>query len=283
MHNLPSTALPYFLYSLGIILREGLEAILVIIALAAGTRDVDGHDRSRDVYGGAILAVVASVVLAWAVNHLIGDDVNDTLEGAFQFLAAATLFYVSSWLTSKAQADQWNKFIAAKVRIARESALPSVALGLTAFLAVIREGAETIVFFQALTAGATLALERDAVMLGVAAGAVGLAVIFWTLTRAAYRIPLRALFTVTSVMLYALAVVFVGQGAASWQEANLLGATFVEHVPQITALGLFPTVQSIGAQVALIAVAMLAYFFPRGGSRGAVKVERTARSATRPT
>ena len=283
MHNLPSTALPYFLYSLGIILREGLEAILVIIALAAGTRDVDGHDRSRDVYGGAILAVVASVVLAWAVNHLIGDDVNDTLEGAFQFLAAATLFYVSSWLTSKAQADQWNKFIAAKVRIARESALPSVALGLTAFLAVIREGAETIVFFQALTAGATLALERDAVMLGVAAGAVGLAVIFWTLTRAAYRIPLRALFTVTSVMLYALAVVFVGQGAASWQEANLLGATFVEHVPQITALGLFPTVQSIGAQVALIAVAMLAYFFPRGGSRGAVKVERTAPSATRPT
>ena len=283
MHNLPSTALPYFLYSLGIILREGLEAILVIIALAAGTRDVDGHDRSRDVYGGAILAVVASVVLAWAVNHLIGDDVNDTLEGAFQFLAAATLFYVSSWLTSKAQADQWNKFIAAKVRIARESALPSVALGLTAFLAVIREGAETIVFFQALTAGATLALERDAVMLGVAAGAVGLAVIFWTLTRAAYRIPLRALFTVTSAMLYALAVVFVGQGVASWQEANLLGATFVEHVPQITALGLFPTVQSIGAQVALIAVAMLAYFFPRGGSRGAVKVERTATSATRPT
>jgi high-affinity iron transporter len=283
MHNLPSTALPYFLYSLGIILREGLEAILVIIALAAGTRDVDGHDRSRDVYRGAILAVVASVVLAWAVNHLIGDDVNDTLEGAFQFLAAATLFYVSSWLTSKAQADQWNKFIAAKVRIARESALPSVALGLTAFLAVIREGAETIVFFQALTAGATLALERDAVMLGVAAGAVGLAVIFWTLTRAAYRIPLRALFTVTSAMLYALAVVFVGQGVASWQEANLLGATFVEHVPQITALGLFPTVQSIGAQVALIAVAMLAYFFPRGGSRGAVKVERTARSATRPT
>ncbi|MHB8383478.1 MAG: FTR1 family iron permease [Candidatus Binataceae bacterium] len=283
MFTATGTSIPYFLYALGIILREGLEAILVIIALAAGTRNVEGYDRSREVYYGAMLAVIASVGLAWAVHHVIGDDASDTLEGVFQFLAAGTLFYVSSWLTAKSQADQWNKFIAGKVESARDSAAPSLALGLTAFLAVIREGGETIVFFQALTAGATLAAERHAVMLGIVAGAIGLAVIFWVLTRAAYRIPLRAVFTVTSVMLYALAVVFVGQGVASWQESGMLGATFIDHVPQITALGLYPTVQSIGAQLILIVVAILSYLLPRGGDRTAVKVERRARSASRPT
>ncbi len=283
MFNLTGTAIPYFLYALGIIVREGLEAILVIIALAAGTRNVEGQDRSRDVYGGALLAVIASVALAWAVNHVIGDDASDTLEGGFQFLAAATLFYVSSWLTSKAQADKWIRFIADKVESARHSSIPSLALGLTAFLAVIREGGETIVFFQALTAGATLAAERHAVMLGIAVGALGLAIIFWVLTRAAYRIPLGSLFTVTSLMLYALAVVFIGQGVASWQEAGVMGATFVDHFPQIPALGMFPTVQSIGAQLILIVVAMLSYFLPRGGTRATIKVEQRAPSATRPT
>lgn len=288
MFILTGTAVPYFLYAFGIILREGLEAILVIIALAAGTRGIEGHDRSRDVYGGAILAVIASVALAWAVNHLIGDDASDTLEGVFQFLAAATLFYVSSWLTSKAQSDQWHKFIRSKVENARASAAPSIALGLTAFLAVIREGGETIVFFQALTAGATLTAERHAVMMGIVAGAIGLALIFWVLTRAAYRIPLRAVFSVTSVMLYALAVVFIGQGVASWQESGMLSATFIDHVPQITALGIFPTVQSIGAQLILIVVAILSYLLPRGRSQNgvkqtALKVEARAPSASRPT
>ncbi|HUY28649.1 MAG TPA: FTR1 family protein [Candidatus Binataceae bacterium] len=293
MFNLTRTAVPYFLYALGIILREGLEAILVIIALAAGTRnlkDRDGfHNRSRDVYAGAALAVVASVALAWVVNHVIGDDASDTLEGAFQFLAAATLFYVSSWLTSKSQANRWNRFIVEKVESARNSALPSIALGLTAFLAVIREGAETIVFFQALTAGTTQPREHDAVMLGIAAGAVGLAIIFWVLTRASHRIPLRSVFAVTSLMLYALAVIFIGQGVASWQEAGMVGATFIEHFPQIPALGIYPTVQSIAAQAILVVVAMLSYLLPRGGAEisvvhGAVKVEpQPAPSVTRPT
>ncbi|MGH7779205.1 MAG: FTR1 family iron permease [Candidatus Binataceae bacterium] len=283
MFTMTGTAAPYFLYALGIILREGLEAMLVIVALAAGTRNVGGRDRSRDVYLGAMLAVVASIALAWAVNHVIGDDASDTLEGAFQFLAAATLFYVSSWLTSKAQADQWSRFISDKVESARHSTVPAIALGLTAFLAVIREGGETIVFFQALTAGATLGAERHAVMLGIAAGAIGLAIIFWVLTRAAHKLPLRAVFTVTSLMLYALAVVFIGQGVASWQESGVLGATFIEHIPQIPVLGLFPTVQSIGAQLFLITVAMLSYFMPRGRDRSAIKVEARAPSAPRPT
>jgi len=274
-------SVPYFFYSFGILLREGLEAMLVIIALAAGARNAGGRDRSRDVYAGALLAVVASVLLAWAVNHVIGDDASDTLEGVFQFLAAATLFYVSSWLTAKNQSDRWNRFISDKVQVAERSALPALALGATAFLAVIREGAETIVFFQGLTAGANQGLERHAIFAGIIAATLGLGLVFWILTRAAYRVPLGPLFSVTSILLYALAVVFVGQGVGSWQEANVLPATFVEHVPQIPAIGLFPTLESLGAQFVLILLALAALIAPWLASRR-IKVASQAQQAPRP-
>ena len=274
-------SVPYFFYSFGILLREGLEAMLVIIALAAGARNAGGRDRSRDVYAGALLAVVASVLLAWAVNHVIGDDASDKLEGVFQFLAAATLFYVSSWLTAKSQSDRWNRFISDKVQVAERSALPALALAATAFLAVIREGAETIVFFQGLTAGATQGLERHAIFAGIIAAIAALGLVFWILTRAAYRVPLKPLFSVTSILLYALAVVFVGQGVGSWQEANLLPATFVEHVPQIPTVGLFPTLESLGAQLVLILLALAALIAPWMGSRR-IKVASQAPQAPRP-
>ena len=275
-------AIPYFFYSFGILLREGLEALLVIVALAAGTRGAAGRDRSRDVYAGAALALVASAILAWVVNDLIGDNASDTLEGVFQFLAAATLFYVSSWLTSKNQHDRWNRFISDKVRSAEQSSMPALALSATAFLAVIREGGETIVFFQGLTAGATELAERHAVFAGIVAASIVLAAVFWVLTRAAYRIPLGTVFSVTSVLLYALAVVFIGQGVGSWQEASVLPATFIDHVPQIPAIGLFPTLESIGAQLILILLALGALFGPRVGARR-VKVAGQTRQAPRLT
>src|SRR5579864_8760796 len=100
------TAVPYFLYAAGILFRDGLEAMLVVVALVAGTREAGQDKRAKDIYMGALTAIAASVALAWGVNHLISDDASDTLEGIFQVLAAATLFYVSSWLTSKSQAQQ---------------------------------------------------------------------------------------------------------------------------------------------------------------------------------
>jgi high-affinity iron transporter len=280
----PDTVIPYFLYSLGIIVREGLEAMLVVVALAAGTRNIGGRDRSKDVYRGALIAVAVSIGLAWAVNHVITDNASDTLEGVFQFLAAATLFYVSSWLTAKSQADRWLKFISGKVERAGKSAVPGFALGLAAFLAVVREGGETIVFFKALTEGTTVPIELHAIFAGLAAGLVLLAMVFWFLTRASYRIPVGAFFGVTSILLYVLAVVFVGQGVASWQESGILGATFIEHLPEIPMLGFYPTVQSIGAQVVLIALALASYFAPRRGSAGKVNVSaEQPQSAPRPT
>jgi high-affinity iron transporter len=256
------TVIPYFFYSTGILFREGMEAMLVIVALAAGTRG-NGRQHSTSIYLGAGLAIVASIILAWAVNHLITDDASDTLEGVFQILAAATLFYVSSWLTSKSQSNRWRKFISSTLENADRSAVPGFALALTGFLAVMREGAETIVFFQALRNGATEIAEQHAIAAGVVAATIALAATFVVVQRAADRIPLGLIFKATSYLLYAMAVIFIGQGVASLQEASVVPATFVDYVPTVPMLGLFPTVQTIAAQAALIMLAAAAVLFPR--------------------
>jgi high-affinity iron transporter len=277
------TAIPYFIYSAGILFREGLEALLVVIALVAGTREAGDDRRAKDIYAGALIAIVASIALAWGVNHLISDDASDTLEGIFQVLAAATLFYVSSWLTSKSQAHAWNTFIRDHVKSAQESSVPGLALGLTAFLAVIREGGETIVFFQALTVGATETVEKHAVWAGIAIAALALAVTFFVLNRAAHRIPIGRFFQATSILLYALAVVFIGQGIASFQESEWVAATFVDHVPTIPMLGLYPTVQSIAAQLALIGFAAAALLIPRGSAPVSASAPEVSAHPARPT
>ena len=277
------TVVPYFIYSAGILFREGLEALLVVIALVAGTREAGDDRRAKDIYAGALVAIAASIALAWGVNHLISDDASDTLEGIFQVLAAATLFYVSSWLTSKSQAQAWNTFIKDHVKNAQESSVPGLALGLTAFLAVIREGGETIVFFQALTVGATETVEKHAVWGGIAVAALALAVTFVILNRAAHRIPIGRFFQTTSILLYALAVVFIGQGVASFQESEWISATFVEHVPTIPMLGLYPTVQSIAAQLALLGFAAAALLIPRGSTPASTPAREVSAHPARPT
>jgi high-affinity iron transporter len=275
------TVVAYFFYSLGLLFREGMEAMLVIVALAAGTRGAGRIGRSRDIYAGAAAAIVASIALAWAVNHLISDDASDTLEGVFQIFAAATLFYVSSWLTSKGQSDRWQRFIDHRLERAERSTIPGIALGLTAFLAVMREGAETIVFFQALTSGATEAAERQAVAAGIVVAIFALAITFVVIRRAADRIPIGIFFNATSALLYALAIVFIGQGVASLQEASIVPATFVDYVPTIPMLGIFPTVQSLGAQAILLLMAAAAVFVPRRAAAREVSVAEVAPARVR--
>lgn len=257
-----TTAIPYFLYAFGILLREGLEALLVVVALAAGVRQMGRAAKVREIYFGAVLGIAVSLLLAWGVNVLITDNASDAMEGAFQIVAALTLFYVSSWLTAKTQASRWQDFLQKQLPQAGRRSIP-LAFGLSAFLAVLREGAETIVFFQALLGGASAGSERQAIWAGMGLAAVALALVFFGLQGVLARIPLRHFFRVTSILLYGLAVVFIGQAVGSLQEANVVGATFISHLPTIPVLGIFPTVQSLAAQTVLLALAVAAWFAPR--------------------
>jgi high-affinity iron transporter len=258
-----STTVAYFLYAAGILLREGFEALLVVVALTVAVAQLKNQRAIKSIYVGAALAVLASIFLAWSVGDLLSDNASDGLEGVFQLLGAATLLYVSSWLGIRGRAGNWKAFIKARVEHASHSQAPAAALALTAFTAVMREGAETIVFFQALLAGADQGGERRAVTSGIVLAVLGLIALAIVLQRAASWLPIGRFFSVTSTLLGALAVVFVGQGIASLQEAGILHATFIAQIPTIKILGVFPTVQTLTAQLALLLVVLGAIFIQR--------------------
>jgi high-affinity iron transporter len=170
--------------------------------------------------------------------------------------AMITLFYVSYWLVSKMEVAKWNRFVKSKVEkaLSRGSAL---ALASVAFLAVYREGFETVLFYKALAvsggAGSWLPLLG-----GILAGSVVLAGVYVAVNRFGVRLPLRPLFGVTSALLYYMAFVFAGKGVAELQEAGLVSLTPVGWAPRIPSMGIYPTLESLGVQGVLLLLAAVA-------------------------
>ena len=254
-----------FLQSFLIIVREGFEAILVVGAVVAFLIKTGNHDRLRSIWTGAVLGIAASgvtaVILATVLRALPAS--REIIEGATLLVAVAVLFSVSYWLVSKVEAAHWQQFIRDKVSAALSHG-GGKALAFVAFLAVYREGAETALFYQALfNEGGHVAVP---LALGIGAGAIVLAVIFTLFYRFGVRIPLRPFFTVTSALLYYMAFVFAGKGVRELQEGGALPVTLLPGFPHVEAMGIFPSVETLLAQIvllALLAFALIKTFWPR--------------------
>ncbi len=254
-----------FLQSLLIIVREGFEAILVVGAVVAFLIKTGHHDRLRSIWMGTALGVGASavtaIILATVLRALPAS--REIIEGGTLLVAVVVLFSVSYWLVSKVEAAHWQQFIRDKVSAALEHG-GGKALAFVAFLAVYREGAETALFYQALfNEGGHVALPLT---LGIIVGGVILAGIFTLFYRFGVRIPLRPFFTVTSALLYYMAFVFAGKAVRELQEGGALPVTLLSGFPHIDAMGIFPSVETLLAQLILLlllAFALIKTFWPR--------------------
>jgi high-affinity iron transporter len=254
-----------FWQSFLIILREGFEAILVIGAVVAFLLKTGHRERLRSIWIGVVLALAASGVTAVVLKTLLGKipASREIIEGLTLLVSVVVLFSVSYWLISRVEAAKWQQFIKEKVSVALEHGGGS-ALAFVSFLAVYREGAETALFYQALiNEGGNVVLP---ISLGIFFGFIALAIIFTLFYRYGVRIPLRPFFGVTSVLLYYMAFVFIGKGVKELQEGNAVSATFIPHFPTVDWLGMFPTWETLIAQLVLLilfAFALLKTFWPK--------------------
>ena len=254
-----------FWHSFLIILREGFEAILVIGAIVTFLIKTGNRNRLRAIWTGVGFALAASAATAIVLNTILSavPASREIIEGVTLLLAVGVLFSVSYWLISKVEAAKWQQFIKEKVNAALEHG-GGRALTFVAFLAVYREGAETALFYQALfNEGPNVALPLS---LGIVAGFIALAVIFTLFYRFGVKIPLRPFFSVTSVLLYYMAFVFMGKGVMELQEGNAIPLTPIAGFPSVEWLGLFPSWQGVLAQLALLllfAFAVLKTFWPK--------------------
>ena len=246
-----------------LLLREGFEAILIVGALVTFLGKAGASERRHEVVWGAWLAVLASGVTAAVVELLfhVSAGQREALEGFTMLLAVLVLFYVSYWLLSKIEADKWSAFLKGRITGALTSG-SGLALGSVAFLAVYREGFETILFYKALLSSAGPG-EAGAVALGIAFGAVALLLLYLAINRWGMRIPLRPFFAVTGMLLYYMAFVFAGEGIKDLQEAGMVGLSVLEGWPRVPALGIYPTAQSLAVQGVLVVLALVAFAWLR--------------------
>ena len=251
-----------FTSALVIMLREGLEAILVLAALIALLIKSGRREALRYVHAGWIAALALGGVTWLAASYLItlsGAD-REIAEGVTALLAAAMLLYVGFWMHRHARAARWKAFIEARVASAL-SARTMWALASISFLAVYREAFETVLFYQALwlEAGPDGHLAVGA---GFAAAVVGLALLAWLILKAGLRLPVGWFFGVGSILMAVLAVVLAGKGIAALQEAGALPVGPLD-LPAIPSLGLYPTWQGLLTQVAVVLLIVGAFAYSR--------------------
>jgi high-affinity iron transporter len=248
-----------FVQSFVIMVREGLEAILVVGALMAFLAKTGAGHRRRDIHLGVAAAIGLSLLTALAIETVfrLSRAHQEALEGATMVLATVVLFYVSYWLLSKMEVAKWNRFVRSKVQDALTTG-SAFALASVAFLAVYREGFETVLFYKALVVAAGAGASVLAMVGGMVAGALLMAAVYIAINRFGVRLPLKPLFAITSAFLYYLAFVFAGKGIAELQEAGFLPTTIVAGGPRVPAVGLYPTVETLLAQGVLVALLLAA-------------------------
>jgi high-affinity iron transporter len=251
-----------FLGAFTILLREGLEALLIVVAMLAFLRKADRAEMVRPVHLGWIAALAGGVATWWAATHLvsISGASRELTEGFGSILAAAILILVGIWMHGKAQADEWQRYIREKVGAALSKKSAWFLFGLS-FIAVYREVFETILFFAALSAEGRLA----PLLGGAATAAALLAGVALLMFRFSRKLPIAKFFAYSSALIAVLAVVLAGKGVAALQEAGMIGVTPLGWAPRVEILGLYPTLQGLLAQAATLVVLLLGFARNRRG------------------
>ena len=252
-----------FLGSFTILLREGLEALLIVIGMIAFLRKAERREVLPYVHAGWIGALLAGVV-TWAIaTYLVGvSGANrEVTEGLSALFAAIVLLSVGIWMHQKSLAGRWQQYLHAKMSAAltRRSAIFLFSL---AFIAVYREVFETILFFIAMWSEH----NGGAIVAGLVAGSAALAAIAYWMLRMSKRLPISQFFSISSILIAVLAVVLVGKGIAALQEAGWIGQALVA-VPRIDWLGVYPSWQSLTAQIVVAVIAVGGFYFNARSSR----------------
>jgi len=239
-----------------ILLREGLEALLIVAALAAFLVRTKRQDGLRYIHLGWISALVLGVFTWWASVSIvnISGASREITEGVAAIVATIVLLYVGFWMHDKSSAAKWKKFIDDSMHKALTSGTLWTLTGLS-FIAVYREAFETILFYQALwaqtnEAGKTMGLS------GFVTAVAVLVVLGWLIMRYSIRLPLRQFFAVTGGLMFVLAIIFAGKGISTLQEAGLIISSPVNFF-RFDLLGIYPNLQGLLVQLGLIVIALI--------------------------
>ena len=244
-----------FIGALTILLREGLEALLVVVAMLAFLKKAERQDVLVYVHAGWAAALAAGGVTWAAATYLV--DVSgasrELTEGFSSLFAVVVLLGVGMWMHKKSVADNWQEYLKEKMSSALNKRAAWFLFSL-AFIAVYREVFETVLFYAALwTEGNGWSL-----LAGLATGVALLGVLAAILLYTSARLPIGQFFAWSSLLVAVLAVVLAGKGVAGLQEAGLIHTSPVA-IPRIDILGIHPSWQTLLTQAAVLLVVVATF------------------------
>ena len=239
-----------------ILLREGLEALLVVIALLSFVKKSGAASGKKWIWSGVIGGLAVSIVLALIVKFILSSGAfgnnNNLIGGWTGIFAAAMLLYMSYWLHSQSNIADWNRYLREKSQTAISTG-KLISLGVLSFLAVFREGTETVLFYI----GMANQIKLQNLLLGFLIGAAILGLIAFLMVYVGLKLPLRPFFMVSSVIVFYLAVKFTGMGIHSLQLAGLIPTTNAPSGLSIEFFALYPSWESIIPQLLLIMAVLI--------------------------
>lgn len=261
-HQDMSPAVAFFAAS-AILMREGFEAVLIILALLGVIRATGSKSGAAAVHGGWIAALFCGFI-AWTFSGWVmgmSGAGREMLEGVTSIFAVVVLLYVGFWLHRQSEIGRWKEFIDVKVK-AFLHGRNLLGLAAISFFAVFREAFETVLFLRAIwyEGGDS---TRNALAAGVLTSLALVITLSWAALRFSKRLPLRQLFTVSSVMMLFLATILAGKGFHSIQETGWLGVTAVPFSLRFELAGVYPTLQTLLAQVVVASLVILLWVYGR--------------------
>jgi high-affinity iron transporter len=240
-----------FLNSALIILREGLEAALILAAIVAMLKVTGATGAIRYIHLGWVLALLAGG-LTWLATQTVltfSGRHRESMEGFISIFAAVALFYVGYWLHTRTEAKRWQAFIQNKVRNVLSGKKIFGLVGIS-FFAVYREAFEVVLFYQALWLQNES--NRGAVVWGFVAGLLALLVVIFAILKLGLRIPLKYFFGATGTLLYIMAFIFAGNGIKELQASGWVPSTPVSFPLQVPLLGIYPTLETLAVQALML-------------------------------
>lgn len=246
-----------FIGAFTILMREGLEALLVVIAMIAFLKKADRRDVLPYVHGGWVAALAAGG-LTWGIATYLVDlsgAGREMTEGFSAIFAAVVLLSVGIWMHQKSLAGRWQAYVKEKLSSALNKSSTTM-LFVLSFVTVYREVFETVLFYAALWSDG----NGVYMLAGLGAGVVVLVGIGLVLLRTSARLPISQFFAFSSALVAILATVLMGKGVAALQKVGFIGMTPLAS-PRIDLIGLYPSMQTIFAQVAIVIIITLSVIY----------------------
>ena len=236
-----------------ILFREGVEALLIVMALVTTLKAAKMRKGLKWVYGGALAGVLASAVIAvilQVVFPAVTSGANrEIIEGGVGIFAVAMMILIGIWLHSKSSVKQWNDFMDRQMKTVTATG-SFVSMFALSFLAVFREGAETILFYVGIIPRITTANF----LIGIGLAIAVLVIIAIAMTKASRHIKPHRIFFILTWLIYALAFKMLGVSIHALQLTNMMSNHLISGFPTIDWAGIYPSWEVLIPQLIFIVI-----------------------------